>query len=328
VAGQTDIVTEWFRHEPATVDPEVVAKERFRAAAARRYPDPVASELAGQLRLDSVLAGPDAGSPAVTSGRRQAPTTLSVTGLVTYARCPKQFYWSVVRPLPRRSSAAARVGTEVHRWIEQRSGRQLRLLEPDGAAPPWADADLDLDRDLDDPGPSDDVGARGPAPGDDVVSRLKASFLASPWAALDPVRVEAPFVLALGSHLVRGRVDAVYERDGRLELVDFKTGRPPADADGGASVQLDLYGLAALHAWAADAGRLRTSYCWLRPDGPPVIESSDWDESVVDRVRARVGRTLDALAAGRWHPSPGRWCAGCDFLAVCPEGRNPTLGNS
>ncbi len=68
VAGQTDIVREWFRHEPATVDPEVAAKERFRAAAARRYPDPVASELAGQLRLDSVLA-----DPPEAAGRRPPP---------------------------------------------------------------------------------------------------------------------------------------------------------------------------------------------------------------------------------------------------------------
>ena len=153
-----------------------------------------------------------------------------------------------------------------------------------------------------------------------MVARLKDSFLASPWADLDPVRVEAPFVLALGTHLVRGRVDAVYERDGRLELVDFKTGRPHAGSDGAAEVQLDLYGLAALQAWAAEPHRLRTTYCWLRTDGPPVVESADWDEDVVERVRRRVARTLDALAAGRWHPSPGRWCTGCDFQAVCPEG--------
>ncbi len=291
VAGQTDIVREWFRHQPATVDPEVAAKERFRAAAARRYPDPVASELAGQLRLDSVLADPP---EAVAPARRQAPTALSVTGLVTYARCPKQFYWSVVRPLPRRSTPAARLGTEVHRWIEQRAGRQLQLIEPD--AP------------------------RSTAGTPDVVARLKESFLASPWADLDPVRVEAPFVLALGAHVVRGRVDAVYKRDDRLELVDFKTGRPHAGGDGAAEVQLDLYGLAALQTWSAEPDRLRTTYCWLRTDGPPVVESSDWDEAAVERVRTRVARTLDALAAGRWAPAPGRWCIGCDFRSVCPEG--------
>ena len=32
-------------------------------------------------------------------------------------------------------------------------------------------------------------------------------------------------MLAVGGHLVRGRIDASYERDGRTELVDFKTGR-------------------------------------------------------------------------------------------------------
>ncbi|MEA2715927.1 MAG: ATP-dependent helicase UvrD/PcrA, partial [Actinomycetota bacterium] len=314
VAGQADIVTEWFRHEPATVDPEVAAKERFRAAAERRYPDPVASELAGQLRLDSVLPDTDPPAAGGAAGRRQAPTTLSVTGLVTYARCPKQFYWSVVRPLPRRSTPAARLGTEVHKWIEQRAGRQLRLLDPDGTV---AAAGDDVAAAWEDGG----AASLPAAPGTDVVGRLKASFLASPWAALDPVRVEAPFLLALGTHLVRGRVDAVYERDGRLELVDFKTGRAHAPGDGSASVQLDLYGLAALHAWAADPARLRTSYCWLRTDGPPVVESTDWDEAVVDKVRARVAGALDALAAGRWGPSPGRWCAGCDFLHVCPPGR-------
>ncbi len=120
---------------------------------------------------------------------------------------------------------------------------------------------------------------------------------------------------------MRGRVDAVYERDGRLELVDFKTGRPHADGDGAARCSSTSTAWPPSHAWAADPDRLRTTYCWLRTDGPPVVESTDWDQAVAERVRVRVARTLDALAAGRWRPSPGRWCAGCDFLAVCPEGR-------
>jgi DNA helicase II / ATP-dependent DNA helicase PcrA len=116
VAAQSDLVEERFRHEAATVDPDVAAKERQRAAA-RRYGGAVAAQspaAPAQLRLESL----DIGGPAVA---RAAPPALSVTGLVTYARCPKQFYWSVVRPLPRRSSAAARLGTEIHRWIEQRA---------------------------------------------------------------------------------------------------------------------------------------------------------------------------------------------------------------
>jgi DNA helicase-2/ATP-dependent DNA helicase PcrA len=299
VADQTDLVTEWFRHEPAEVDPDVAAKERQRAAT-RRYADPVATRPAAaptQLRLDAVI---DAGVPAAA---RVAPPALSVTGLVTYARCPKQFYWTVVRPLPRRSSAAARLGTEIHRWIEQRAGRQLTLIEPE---PDDTDDGLDPDR--------------LPA-GADVRAGLRASFLGSPWADLDPVRVEAPFVLAVGGHLVRGRIDAAYERDGRTELVDFKTGRPAAEGDRAATTQLDLYGLAAVDAWGADPAGLRTSYCYLRADGPAVIVSTDWDDTQVAGVRARLAATLDAMAEGRFAPTPGAWCRGCDFLSFCPAGQ-------
>ncbi|HTJ75309.1 MAG TPA: ATP-dependent DNA helicase [Acidimicrobiales bacterium] len=290
VAAQADLVSERFRHQPAEVDPEVAAKERQRAAG-RRYPErvaPAADAAPTQLRLDTL-------DPGVPPAARVAPPALSVTGLVTYARCPKQFYWTVVRPLPRRSSPAARLGTEIHRWIEQRAGRQLTLIEPH--EPPA------------EPG---------------VAAGLRASFLASPWASLDPTRVEAPFVLAVGGHLVRGRVDAVYQRDGRMELVDFKTGRQAAEGDRGAGTQLDLYGLAAVDAWGADPAALRTTYCYLRADGPPLLVESDWDAATVDAVRARLAAHLDALRAGQFTPTAGPWCRGCDFLSFCPAGQATT----
>jgi DNA helicase-2/ATP-dependent DNA helicase PcrA len=304
VAAQADLVQEWFRHEPAEVNPEVAAKERQRAEARRfadgTYAGPVAPRPAAaptQLRLD-------AGLPAAA---RVAPPALSVTGLVTYARCPKQFFWTVVRPLPRRSSAAARLGTEIHRWIEQRAGRQLTLIEPEPEPEPdGTDEGLDPDR--------------LPA-GADLRAGLRASFLSSPWADLDPVRVEAPFVLAAGGHLVRGRIDAAYERDGRTELVDFKTGRPAAEGDRAAATQLDLYGLAAVDTWRADPAGLRTTYCYLRADGPAVIVSTDWDAGRVAGVRARLAATLDAMAEARFAPTPGGWCRHCDFLAFCPAGQ-------
>jgi len=277
-----------------------VAKENHREAAAARYREPVPTAPA-QLSLGDIDTVVPPARPAVVGGAaRTAPTALSVTAMVTYARCPKQFYWSVVRPLPRRSSAAARLGTEVHRWIQLRDRRQLALIEPDD------DPDLDPDTMPDEA---------------HIGTRLKASFLASPWAGLDPTRVEAPFVLALGRHIVRGRIDAVYERDGRLELVDFKTGRRTGTADPSAGVQLDLYGLAAVDTWGAAPAGLRTTYCWLRGDGPPEVESTDWSAATLERVRTEVTAALDRLAAGRYEPVTGPWCGACDFLTACPDGQ-------
>src|SRR5207244_9923216 len=150
---------------------KVAAMERRRAEAARR----LAAAAAGQGRPPTLFDDSPAG-PSVASPARVAPTGLSVTSGVSSARCPRQFYWSVVRPLPRQSSAAARLGTEVHRWIEARADRQLVLVEPDEYEP-----------------------ATGVAEG------LRASFLASVYADIDPERVEAPFQLFVGGRFVRAR---------------------------------------------------------------------------------------------------------------------------
>ncbi len=63
----------------------------------------------------------------------EQPSSVSVTGLVTYAQCPKRFYWTDVDPLPRRRNDAATRGTEIHRRIElhQRGQVPFEDLEPD-----------------------------------------------------------------------------------------------------------------------------------------------------------------------------------------------------
>ncbi len=291
-----DLVIERFHHDEPETDPDVAAKERNREAALRRYARRAVAVDEPRLLSDDELP------PAAPT--RTAPTALSVTSLVSYARCPKQFYWSVVRPLPRQSSAAARLGTEVHRWIEQRAGRQLALLE--------------LERE---PETDDDVDPDAVPASADLQTALQKSFLDSPYADLDPVRVEAPFVVVVGGQMVRGRIDAVYERDGRTELVDFKTGSRPARGDASARTQLDLYGMAAVDTWGVEPGALRTTYCYLRADGPAEIDAVDWDAHALVAVRGRLGRALDGLTLNRYPTASGPWCRRCDFVAFCPAGR-------
>ncbi|MDP9070494.1 MAG: ATP-dependent helicase [Actinomycetota bacterium] len=303
VAAQADLVTERFRHDAPTVDPAAAARERRRASAVRPALPPV--EVDEPPLFDAAPAGGTAPAP---SGRRPAETTtFSATGLVAYARCPLQFYWSFVRPLPRRPSSSARVGTEVHRWIEERAGRQLALLEPE---PEEGDADPSLT-------------GTGPG-GGGVTAALRAAFLAGPYAALDPVRVEAPFQLILDGRLVRGRIDAVYEREDRLELVDFKTGRRPVAGDPGAHVQLAVYALAAVETWRAAPERIRTTYCYLRPDGTYDLDSTDWDARRIEAVRSALRTSMDAASAERFEAQAGAWCTHCEFLPFCRTGQAAT----
>jgi DNA helicase-2/ATP-dependent DNA helicase PcrA len=58
--------------------------------------------------------------------------------------------------------------------------------------------------------------------------------------------------MAIGDHLVRGRIDAVFaDKDGGITVLDWKTGTPPAGAEAlqQAAIQLGVYrvAVAALH---------------------------------------------------------------------------------
>ena len=219
---------------------------------------------------------------------------LAVTGLVSYARCPRQCFWDVVERRPRPLRPAARIGSLVHGWIEREAAGQGSLLEAEAEPDPW-------------------------------VAELKAAFLASPWAGRRPRAVERPFVLSAGGTTVRGRVDAVYDADPGLEIVDFKTGRRPAGDDAGAGFQLALYALAAVDCWGRPADGLRTTEWYVR-EGAGVTR--DWDEAAVAAVRDRLADLLAEVAAGEFGPVPGSYCARCAHVAACPEGQAATGGRS
>jgi DNA helicase-2/ATP-dependent DNA helicase PcrA len=223
------------------------------------------------------------------------PPSLAVTGLVAYARCPRQCYWDVVDRRPRPLRPAARVGSLVHGWIERQAAGQGSLLDAELEPDPW-------------------------------IAELKEAFLASSWAQRRPRAVERPFVLSAGGTTVRGRVDAVYDLEAAgsgdaLEIVDFKTGRRPAADDGGSGFQLGLYALAGVDCWGRDPAGLRTTEWYVR-EGAGV--SRDWDAPGVDGVRARLGEVLDGVASGRFGPVPGTYCARCAHIAACPEGQAAT----
>jgi DNA helicase-2/ATP-dependent DNA helicase PcrA len=160
----------------------------------------------------------------------QLPARLSVSALVSLARDPAELARQVRRPMPRPPARQARKGTAFHQWLEQRYGQQRLIDDADLFA---ADDELTSAEDL---------------------SQLRARFDRSEWADRWPRAVEVPFETLIGDRLVRGRIDAVFADapEGGYDVVDWKTGRPPAsDAERHAvSVQLAAYRLA----WAALAG--------------------------------------------------------------------------
>jgi ATP-dependent DNA helicase UvrD/PcrA len=271
--------------DPAVLEGLVAGLDHEDQERYRKEADELAATAAHLLERDR-------GGPSIPA----LPGSVSVSDLAEYARCPKRFYWSVVRPLPRFSGPAARVGTQIHAWIERRSSGQASLLE------------LDEEPDL----TAEDLAGE---PG--KVERLQNTFNESRFAAGPPLYAERPFLLYIEGFVVGGRIDAVFGTpEGLWEVVDYKTGKRPSVDDPLAWLQLDLYALACMDVWGKRPEDLRLTYFYLasgeetsRPAGDPA------------ETRARVAEALRGIASREFTPTPSERCRWCDFLPFCDPGR-------
>ncbi|GAA1959023.1 ATP-dependent DNA helicase [Microbacterium deminutum] len=127
---------------------------------------------------------------------------------------------SIARPVPERPYDQTRRGTLFHAWVEQRSGLAGRGVSLDDGL--W---------EIDDEEHVETEASRADAA---ELERLTATFLRSEWADLRPIEVETEIDVrlagAVGLGTVVCKLDAVYRRGERIEIVDWKTGRPPTSA--------------------------------------------------------------------------------------------------
>ncbi len=161
------------------------------------------------------------------------PVLQSPSQMVTQLRDPGAAALNLLRPVPRRPSAAARRGTEFHSWLETQY-EDSSLLELEDLNIVVEDDDVALD-----------------------LEEMQKIFEKSEWAQRLPIAIEKPVVTQIGLTRVRGVIDAVFAdpegSDGSegVIIVDWKTGRAPRPSQlKERSLQLSLYRLA----WHEETG--------------------------------------------------------------------------
>lgn len=191
--------------------------------------------------LARLLAERSARQQGITA---DAPTRVPASRFKDYVTDFDGTVRGLARPMPERPYRQTRLGTLFHAWVEHRSGLVGAGAGPDSAL--W-----EVDEEQPDP--------FGVAASDEAdLARLREIFERSEWAALKPIAVEIEIDFALGAgsatdeapgRIVICKLDAVYrrqDRGGRIEIVDWKTGKAPRnDAEREERMlQLALYRLA------------------------------------------------------------------------------------
>jgi DNA helicase-2/ATP-dependent DNA helicase PcrA len=162
------------------------------------------------------------------------PARLSVSTLLYLKQEPDQLALRLRRPMPNHIDKYARRGTEFHLWLEDHFKHTSlismdEIFNNDGASQSQLNQ-VNSNNELEDAS----------------IKELQKAWLASEWAEQQPIGVEVGFETVIADTVIRGRIDAVYEKTpGKFEVVDWKTGKVKSGDDlSVAAVQLAMYRLA------------------------------------------------------------------------------------
>ena len=261
--------------------------------------------------------------------------------------CPLLYRFRVVDRLPEQPSPAAARGTLVHAVLERLFDLppHRRTVEAACALLPEQWERLVADRpDLDGlagatpgvaggtealaggtAGPDGVEGARGPAAASREAWFEAARPLVERWFTLeDPTRLEPAerelYVEAeVDGLLLRGYVDRLdVAPDGRMRVVDYKTGRSPSEyLEAKALFQMKFY---ALVLWRL-RGRIPTllQLVYLGDGQILAYAPDEWDLRALERKLKALWAAIERAAqTGEFRASPGRMCGWCDHRARCP----------
>jgi CRISPR/Cas system-associated exonuclease Cas4 (RecB family) len=129
-----------------------------------------------------------------------------------------------------------------------------------------------------------------------------------------PIAAEAHFALDLGDVVLEGRIDQINPLpDHSVELVDYKTGRPPSQKDADKSLQLTVYALAARDQMRLNPTRL-TFYSLTNNEPVRTVRTPKDLDAVISEIREVAGQIRKQL----FPPKPGFACKYCDYVLICP----------
>ncbi len=128
---------------------------------------------------------------------------------------------SYLRPVPIQPYQQSRRGNLFHAWVEKKFAPTGNLLDDE-------EFELEDEEDF------------------YTIEELQKNFEASRFAALVPQSVEQEIQLTIGENTFICKMDAIYETDDGVQIVDWKTNKPPTDKEDlyRRSLQLALYRLA------------------------------------------------------------------------------------
>lgn len=244
-----------------------------------------------------------------------ADLKLSFSQLETYRFCPLKYQYAYLYQIPTKPTPQMQLGTNVHACLET-FGQRLMA----GQTPSLEELLAIYDEAWRSDGYAD---PRVEANDKHYGRRLVTQYYEHNRAAFrPPLFVEKPFLLRVGDAWLRGFIDRIDSRpDGRVEVVDYKTGKPKTTAEVGDRLQLNIYAMACRDVLHLTPETLSFYYVQTNEK-----LSFPYDETALTEATQTITATAQKIRAGAFEPTPdyGK-CRVCDFRTICPASVAPTV---
>jgi ATP-dependent DNA helicase UvrD/PcrA len=136
------------------------------------------------------------------------------------------------------------------------------------------------------------------------------------------LHAERAFQMKVDGVTVRGRMDRVDRLgDGRVRVIDFKTGSVFDQDKADKSLQLSIYAIAARETLNAEPAELVIHNL---EDNSEVRTTRDGEQLL--ETRAKIAEVAEGIAAERFEPKPGFQCGWCEFRNLCPATEQKLYG--
>jgi DNA helicase-2/ATP-dependent DNA helicase PcrA len=204
--------------------------------------------------------------------RPPIPVRLAASTLPGILADPVAVMQKRARPLPRRVRGNERAGTVFHEWVEN----HYRAAGNISLGGDW------------DPDETDTT------PSEAQSDQWREAFLASEFAKKTPLAIEREIYLPVAGHTVVCKIDAVFATEKGVDIIDWKTGRPPAtpEEETTRALQLSLYRMA-WSAWSGTPLEAITVGWWFSTTGDVRRPRIVWEPDAI--VSA-----LNSALAGYW----------------------------
>jgi DNA helicase-2/ATP-dependent DNA helicase PcrA len=239
---------------------------------------------------------------------RPEPLQLSASAIDAYDRCPMRYMFRYVWNIRGGPHAMATFGNVMHTTIKEfvsELGKQQKI--------PFAEVLAIYDREWSAAGFIDDYHEEEyRKAGREQLEAFHQTYTTAP---ADVLYQEKTFALPLEHDvIVTGRMDQVNRIKGdKVEIIDYKTGKPKDEKAAAKDLQLGVYALAAREVLDLDPARL-VFYNLMTNEAV----ASTRDAKALKETKEKIAEVADLIRGQEFSPKPGYGCGFCDYKPLCP----------